>query len=58
MRSVRLCYNWYPDGDGGQCGGGAQRLLCALADQWTSYYRDDTDGRAGGCQMRWGLFYP
>lgn len=55
MRNVQLCYEWYPDGDGGQCGGGAGRRLCARADQWTQYYRDDSDGRPGGCQMRWGL---
>ncbi|XP_070543114.1 perivitellin-2 67 kDa subunit-like [Ptychodera flava] len=53
---VKLCYEWYADGDGGQCGGGASRILCAYPGQWTSYYRDDTDGRGGGCRMKWGLF--
>ena len=55
LRGVNLCYYWYPDGDGGQCGGGASRTLCANANFWTSYYRDDTDGRSGGCRMSWGI---
>uniref|UniRef100_T1J0Y8 LNR domain-containing protein n=1 Tax=Strigamia maritima TaxID=126957 RepID=T1J0Y8_STRMM len=52
---IALCYQWYPDGDGGQCGGGADRRLCAVANSWTPYYRDDSDGRGGGCRMQWGL---
>ena len=56
-RRIQLCYQWYPDGDGGQCGGGADRTLCAPANSWTAYYRDDTDNRGGGCRMKWGLFY-
>ncbi|XP_076070486.1 perivitellin-2 67 kDa subunit-like [Mytilus galloprovincialis] len=52
---TKLCYSWYPDGDGGQCGGGAGRLLCATINSMTNYYRDDTDRRSGGCQMRWGI---
>ncbi|XP_028408379.1 perivitellin-2 67 kDa subunit-like [Dendronephthya gigantea] len=56
-RNIKLCYEWYPDGNGGQCGGGAARKLCAKANNWTPYYRDDTDNRGGGCRMRWGLFY-
>jgi len=51
---TKLCYRWYPDGDGGQCGGGVSRLTCANPDDMTSYYRDDTDRRSGGCQMSWG----
>ncbi|XP_070541628.1 uncharacterized protein [Ptychodera flava] len=54
--NAKICYEWYADGDAGQCGGGANRILCAYPGQWTSYYRDDTDGRSGGCRMRWGLF--
>ena len=27
--NVQICYRWYADGDGGQCGGGAAQLLCA-----------------------------
>lgn len=53
--NLQLCYVWYPDGDGGQCGGGASRNLCARANDWTAYYRDDTDRRGGGCQMSWGI---
>ncbi|GFR71720.1 perivitellin-2 67 kDa subunit [Elysia marginata] len=56
MKAIKLCYSWYPDGDGGQCGPpGKARSLCATANQWTTYYRDDTDGRGGGCRMSWGL---
>lgn len=55
---TQLCYQWYADGDGGQCGGGASQRLCAYVNQYTNYYRDDTDGRAGGCRMSWGVFAP
>lgn len=55
LRNVNLCYNWYPDGDSGQCGGGVGRSLCAQANFWTTYYRDDTDRRSGGCRMSWQL---
>lgn len=55
LKNMKLCFQWYPDGDGGQCGGGVGRLLCATANSWTTAYRDDTDGRGGGCRMRWGL---
>ena len=54
-KTMKLCYQWYPDGNGGQCGGGVGRLLCAVANAWTQYYRDDTDGRGGGCRMRWAI---
>ena len=56
LTRARLCYDWYPEGDGGQCGGGAARKLCATANSWTGYYRDDTDRRSGGCRMSWGLY--
>ncbi|XP_014669680.1 PREDICTED: uncharacterized protein LOC106810747 [Priapulus caudatus] len=55
-QKIQLCFQWYPDGDGGQCGGGAARKLCANAGFWTPYYRDDTDGRGGGCRMSWGIY--
>ena len=55
LRNIKLCFQWYPDGDGGQCGGGVDRLLCATANSWTTPYRDDTDRRGGGCRMRWGI---
>ena len=55
IRMAKLCYYWYPDGGGGQCGGGAGRQLCAVANQWTPYYKDDTDRRSGGCRMSWGI---
>ncbi|CAG2173260.1 unnamed protein product [Oppiella nova] len=54
LLNAKLCFNWYPDGDGGQCAAPA-RNLCALVNQWTAYYRDDTDRRSGGCQMSWGI---
>ena len=46
---------WYPDGDGGQCGHGEGRELCAYSNFWMQYYRDDTDNRGGGCKMAWEL---
>ena len=55
MKETKLCFSWYPDGDGGQCGPAKSRNMCATANQWTPYYRDDTDGRSGGCRMSWGL---
>ena len=55
LRIMSLCYRWYADGDGGQCGGGVGERLCATANSWTTYYRDDTDSRSGGCRMSWGL---
>ncbi|RUS72664.1 hypothetical protein EGW08_019573 [Elysia chlorotica] len=55
---VQVCYRWYPDGDGGQCGGGASRLLCAAVNQFSPEYRDDTDRRGGGCRMSWRLVVP
>ncbi|CAG0903510.1 unnamed protein product [Darwinula stevensoni] len=58
FNSVRVCFRWYPDGDGGQCGAGVDRLLCAPVNDWTPYYRDDTDRRGGGCQMSWMLEVP
>lgn len=58
FKNIQLCYRWWPDGDGGQCGGGANRLLCANVNSYTSFYRDDTDNRSGGCQMQWMLYVP
>ncbi|XP_076352890.1 perivitellin-2 67 kDa subunit-like isoform X1 [Tachypleus tridentatus] len=58
FKQVKICYRWYPDGDGGQCGGGVGRLLCASVKTWTTYYRDDTDRRGGGCRMSWKLEIP
>ena len=49
----RLCYQWYPEGDEEQCGGGVAMTLCAHANHWTTYYRDNTDDRSGGCRMAW-----
>ena len=56
LRTMRLCYEWYADGHSGQCDGGVSQILCADANSWTTYYRDDTDGRNGGCRMSWGLY--
>ena len=52
-QNTELCFQWRPDGDGGQCGGGADRELCAQVGSQTAYYRDDTDRRSGGCRMQW-----
>ena len=53
--NTELCYKWRADGNGGQCGAGEPNELCAHVGQYTSAYRDDTDGRPGGCRMQWGL---
>lgn len=56
LQNVQLCYRWFPDGDGGQCGGQVtNRELCAQANSWTTFYKDDTNNRGGGCQMAWKL---
>ena len=52
--NTQLCYDWYPDGDGGQCSG-PSRHLCAKPGLMTAEYRDDSDGRSGGCRMSWSL---
>ncbi|XP_054155407.1 perivitellin-2 67 kDa subunit-like [Oppia nitens] len=54
LLNTRLCFDWFPDGDGGQCSA-PSRNLCAIANEWTVYYRDDTDRRSGGCQMSWSI---
>ena len=41
--NVQICYRWYADGNGGQCGGGAAQLLCAPIGSYTAEYRDDID---------------
>ena len=56
--NVAICYRWYADGDGGQCGGGAPSEMCAAVGSFTSEYRDDTDNRSGGCRMSWKLSIP
>ena len=56
-RNTQLCYKWRPDGNGGQCGAGEPRELCAHVGSRTQYYRDDTDNRGGGCRMQWGIRY-
>ena len=55
---VQLCYTWYADGNAGQCGGGAPTEMCAQVGSFTEKYRDDTDGRSGGCNMAWKLSIP
>ena len=52
--NTQLCYDWYPDGNGGQCSG-PSRHLCAKPGLMTAEYRDDSDGRSGGCRMSWSL---
>ncbi|KAI8794351.1 perivitellin-2 67 kDa subunit [Biomphalaria glabrata] len=55
MKLVNLCFFWYPDGTAGQCGHASSRRLCAVANQWTEKFMDDTDDQVGGCRMSWGL---
>lgn len=58
FNDVKVCYKWSAGDDAGQCGGGADKLLCAGVNEYTPAYRDDTDGRQGGCQMSWMLQVP
>ena len=60
--SVHLCYRFEGDGDTRQCGA-RSRVVCAPVGRLTPVYRDDTDGRSGGCRMSWmlsvrGYHYP
>ncbi len=34
------------------------QILCAPVQSYTAEYRDDTDGRGGGCRMSWMLSVP
>ena len=52
---TQLCYKWRADGNPGQCGDGVPHELCAHVGSPTAVYRDDTDGRGGGCRMQWGI---
>ena len=54
---TQLCYKWSPSGNGGQCGGGVSRELCANINQYTPFYLDESDNRAGGCRMQWSIQY-
>lgn len=45
------------DGDPGQCGGRAGEQWAA-SPEWTQAIRFDTDGRAGGCQLAFGVYDP
>jgi hypothetical protein len=56
--SPELGVRFYPDGDG-QCDGPAnppERWV--TAPDWTSTIRLDTDNRAGGCQLAFGIYDP
>ncbi|XP_059146764.1 perivitellin-2 67 kDa subunit-like [Physella acuta] len=55
MKAVQMCYEWAAEGDASQCGGDAPSHQCVIANEWTQYYRDQTDDRWGGCDMKWGL---
>lgn len=66
LASCQICVSVKADvgGDNSkarQCGGTSGGIgygggvSCVPVDQWTAPYRDDTDDRAGGCQMQWKL---
>ena len=60
---TEMCYKWRADGSSGQCGIdintglSVANELCASTGELTTFYRDDTDGRPGGCRMQWGIRY-
>ena len=45
--------SFFPDGDPGQCGGPQQQWV--VQGDWTNPLRFDTDNRAGGCQLAFGI---
>ena len=55
IRQLMMCFSWYPTGNINQCGPAPSRDICATANEWTPYYRDNTFWLHGGCRMSWGL---
>lgn len=54
-RNLGICMNYL--GDNEQCSSKSSKLtLCAFANRWTEYYRDNTNSNPGGCQISWGIF--
>lgn len=53
--NLGICLNYLGE-DTNQCGSDNRRQICAYANRWTDFYRDNTDLRPGGCQLAWGLF--
>lgn len=60
--NCQMCFRWQADGDAGQCNSvpfdgttAGNGTTCAPIDTWTPRYRDDTDGRNGGCRMSWKI---
>ncbi|HEX6525781.1 MAG TPA: hypothetical protein VF070_38070 [Streptosporangiaceae bacterium] len=51
---------WFvtPGGDAGQCGNPTSASQFAVSPDWTSPIRIDTDSRAGGCELSFGIFDP
>ena len=51
---------WFvtPGGDAGQCGNPTSTSQFAVSPDWTSPIRIDTDNRAGGCELSFGIFDP
>ncbi|CAG2221305.1 unnamed protein product [Mytilus edulis] len=57
--NVQICFRWSAVGSGSdQCGQGVDNDLCATINDFTNYYRDDTDSTSKGCQMQWKLSVP
>ncbi|XP_074598084.1 uncharacterized protein LOC141852838 isoform X2 [Brevipalpus obovatus] len=54
-KNLGICMNYL--GDSEQCSSESSKLtLCAFANKWTEYYRDNTNASPGGCQIAWGIF--
>ncbi|XP_059157961.1 perivitellin-2 67 kDa subunit-like [Physella acuta] len=59
FNQVKLCFQYQPTGNEGQCvSESKQSMVCANINNYTPEYMDDTDGRSGGCNMRWKLEVP
>ena len=57
LNRAKLCFKFSPTDNRGraQCEDSLSGEYCVRANEWTDYYRDDTDGRPGGCVMKWKL---
>ncbi|XP_059157990.1 perivitellin-2 67 kDa subunit-like [Physella acuta] len=59
FKDVKLCFQYEATGDKDQCVGATkEKTVCANINTYTPEYMDDTDGRSGGCNMRWKLEVP
>lgn len=56
--SVGVFWSPTPQADAGQCGNPSVPSQWAVSPDWTFPIRIDTDNRAGGCELSFGIFDP